>query len=786
MRRPPYRPRDHREPSPAVLHQSPIKHSTSMAHSLRPHRLDRPASTRSDKTSTSANTRSFASYRARSTSVIATLQSQRFNATISQHNPNHSRNHGKFFERLDEWQHWNTLGHERLRHDGPRPSGSRYDSCQHDARDSLSQRPPQGLWRHPAQAKQDLTHWVTLAQTLEAAKFHGIFFADVLGLYDVYGAAHRPDNSDPAPALASGSQIPILDISLLISALAYATKDLSFGITSSTTFENPYALARKYATLDHLTDGRVGWNIVLSGPQTTYLESAAKSYGFQKLVEHDERYAMADEFMEVFYKLVEGSWEDDAVEANRATGVYANPAKVHKINHVGKYFSCTGPSLVEPSSQRTPYLLQAGASKAGKDFAAKHAEAMFLPGMVPAKTRQIIDEVRALLRANGRGEHAIKFIAGIFICVDETDAQAQAKFDDLLQYADLEGTASLFGGWTGTDLATFSDDEDFAFTGPPAIQSMIAAWTSHTPAGEKWTKRRVLQELAISGAHPRAVGSATTVADLMQRWVEEAGVDGFNISYATTPGTFEDIIRFLKPELERRGVWQREYAGKSMRENYAQDGLGPKLTRPPPPNRRPPLPLPLAALQILNLLDERELQLLLAVPQEPLDERRERHRTPRVARDLHMAPAHGLPGPAAARRHLEPQRLERRGAVLRHDLPQHAPAIRRHEAAGRVHRDVAAVGGRAEGGGVADAAGPQALGDEGQVVFDFVEARQSGESLTMVSKSCSRVSAAARSRGVGSGVEDWCVKFDSNIPLAGSLCLFRFGWGLGWMVLDKD
>lgn len=244
-----------------------------------------------------------------------------------------------------------------------------------------------------------------------------------------------------------------------------------------------------------------------------------------------------------------------------------------------KYFKCQGTNLVDPSPQRTPFLLQAGASKAGKNFAAAHAEAMFLPGMIPEKTRDIVDSMKALLVENGRSEDSIRFIAGVFIVVAETDEQAQAKFEDLLQYADLEGTASLFGGWTGTDLSQFSDDEDFSFKGPPAIQSMISAWTATVPGtqGLKWTKRRVLQELAVSGAHPRAVGSAETVADILQKWVNEAHVDGFNISYATTPGTFDDLIKYLWPELRRRGVLQEQYAGKTMRENYLQDGKGPTV-----------------------------------------------------------------------------------------------------------------------------------------------------------------------------------------------------------------
>ncbi|CAK1367123.1 Dimethyl-sulfide monooxygenase [Cercospora beticola] len=424
-----------------------------------------------------------------------------------------------------------------------------------------------GLWRHPDQEPQTLEHWVELAKKLDAAKFHGIFFADVLGIYDVY-------QSSNGPALKAAAQVPHPDVSLLVSAMAYATKNLSFGITASTSYEHPYQLARRYATLDHATNGRVGWNIV-----TSYLESAAKSYGLDQMTQHDNRYDVASEYMEVVYKLLEGSWEDDAVEANKKTGVYANPDKVHPINHAGEHFRCRGPSLVHPSPQRTPFLLQAGASKAGKNFAATHAEAMFLPGMIPEKTRAIVDSVKELLIEKGRSADSIKFIAGIFIVVDETDAKAEAKFQDLLRYADLEGTAALFGGWSGTDLSQFSDDEDFSFKGPPGIQSMISAWTATVPGLEnvKWTKKHVLQHLAISGAHPRAIGSAKTVADIMEHWIEQAGVDGFNISYATTPHTFDDIIKYLWPELKKRGVLQESYAGSSMRENYLQDGKGARV-----------------------------------------------------------------------------------------------------------------------------------------------------------------------------------------------------------------
>ncbi|GMF76478.1 unnamed protein product [Aspergillus oryzae] len=222
---------------------------------------------------------------------------------------------------------------------------------------------------------------------------------------------------------------------------------------------------------------------------------------------------------------------------------------------------------------------------------------MFLPGLEPEKTKAVVDDMRydpihlspdTRLRKNrkhlaeiGRPTDSIKFIAGILVIVDETDEKAQAKYEEYLAQSDLEGVATLFGGWTNNDLSKFDDDEDFSFTAVGGIQSLISSWSKTVPNsnGLKWTKRRVLQELALGGAHPRAIGSPSTVADILQRWVDVADVDGFNFSYAVSPGTFEDMIEYLFPELRRRGVIWDDYEvkGGSARENYFQDGLGSRL-----------------------------------------------------------------------------------------------------------------------------------------------------------------------------------------------------------------
>jgi alkanesulfonate monooxygenase SsuD/methylene tetrahydromethanopterin reductase-like flavin-dependent oxidoreductase (luciferase family) len=204
---------------------------------------------------------------------------------------------------------------------------------------------------------------------------------------------------------------------------------------------------------------------------------------------------------------------------------------------------------------------------------------MFLAGMEPQAIRRSVEDIRAHAIRHGRDPTGIKLIAGILVIVDETDERAQAKWNDYLSYVDLEGAATLFGGWTGTDLSKFSDDEDFHFTGPGAIQSLIASWTATVPGtdGVKWTKKRVAQEIALGGPHARAIGSPKTVADILERWVDESGIDGFNLSYVTNPSDFEDIIKYLLPELRARGLFWDDYAASTARENFLDDGRVPRL-----------------------------------------------------------------------------------------------------------------------------------------------------------------------------------------------------------------
>jgi long-chain alkane monooxygenase len=401
-----------------------------------------------------------------------------------------------------------------------------------------------GLWRHPdsgAHRFQSLDYWTDLARRLEAGGFHGLFFADVPGQYDVYGGSADE-------AVRGGVQYPLLDPMLAVSAMAAATERIGFGVTASVTYELPYLLARKFATLDHFTGGRVAWNIV-----TSYQESAARNLGLAEQIPHDARYDRADEFMDVMYKLWEGSFEDGAVRADAAANVYVDPARVHAIGHQGKHFSIPGPALASPGPQRTPLLFQAGASARGQAFAVEHAEAIFFSGSNPAMVRRWVDGVRAQLAERGRAADAVKVFAMATVIVAETDEAAAAKLQDYRGYVDLEAALALFGGWTGVDLSGADPDSPLEYIRTEGNQSALAAFTKLDP-GRVWTVRELANFIAIGGRGPVIAGSPATVADELERWSTAADIDGFNLSSAVRPADLLEFARLVSPELRRRGL----------------------------------------------------------------------------------------------------------------------------------------------------------------------------------------------------------------------------------------
>ncbi|TLG03304.1 LLM class flavin-dependent oxidoreductase [Nocardia cyriacigeorgica] len=423
-----------------------------------------------------------------------------------------------------------------------------------------------GLWRHPEDQShryKDLSYWTKLAKLLERGRFDGIFIADVLGTYDVYGG-------DDTAALRQAAQIPLADPLLLVSAMAAVTEHLGFGITTGTGFEHPYPFARRLSTLDHLTKGRLGWNVV-----TGYLPSAARNFGADDQLDHDERYNQADEYLEVLYKLWEGSWEDDAVVRDRERGIYVDPAKVHHIGHQGKHFTVPGVHLSEPSPQRTPVIYQAGASPRGVRFAAENAEAIFIAGPSKRVLAQTVSRVRDALEAAGRDRYAARIYALATIVTDATDEAAQRKHEEYLSYASVEGGLVFMSGWMGIDLSSYDLDDPIGEVESNAIQSAVAAFQEFDDDGREWTVRDIGRWAGIGGMGPVFVGSGETVADRLQEWVDDTDLDGFNLAYAITPGSFEDIVRHVVPVLTERRVYATEYQPGTLRN--ALFGAGDRL-----------------------------------------------------------------------------------------------------------------------------------------------------------------------------------------------------------------
>ena len=419
----------------------------------------------------------------------------------------------------------------------------------------------QGLWTHPRDQSsryKELAYWTELARSLEAALFDGIFFADVLGVYDVYGG-----NADAA--LRGAVQVPVNDPMMLIPAMAAATRHLGFGVTANLIYEAPYGFARRMSTLDHLSGGRIGWNIV-----TGYLDSAARAVGLAQQPAHDDRYDLADEYMQLVYQLWQHSWDEDAVRADRAAGVYADPAKVRAVHHHGKQYRVDAMHLAEPSPQRTPVLYQAGSSPRGRRFAAQHAECVFLNGQSVAGVKAIVDDIRALAVAAGRQAEDIKFFLGATVVTGATEAEARDKFDDYRAHVSSEAALVHAAASLGVDLAKFDLDEPVNASASQAITSNVAA--INRSQGPQWTRRKLLEQMVLGSRQPPLVGSAAQVAEALIGWTEDAGVDGFNLSRTVAPECFVDFGRLVVPELQSRGAFKTAYREGTLRDKLFGQG----------------------------------------------------------------------------------------------------------------------------------------------------------------------------------------------------------------------
>ena len=409
-----------------------------------------------------------------------------------------------------------------------------------------------GAWRYPGawpDANFNFAHLRHLARRLEEAKFDAFFMADHLAVLDM-----------PVDALKRSHTVTSFEPFTLLSALAGATERIGLVATASTTFDEPYHIARRFASLDHLSGGRAGWNIV-----TTANPDAALNFGQDTQMEHDARYDRAREF----YDVVTGLWDsfaDDAFLRDAESGIYFDPARMHVLNHHGPHLNVRGPLNIARPVQGWPVIVQAGASEAGRQLAAETAEVVFGASPNLEAGTSFYRDVKGRMEALGRDPDHLKILPAAFLVVADSIEEAQEerrRLDSLVHYD--SGIASL-NGMLGHDVSGYDPD------GPlPEIPETNASRSARERMVELARREnltiRQLAQRAGSYAGLAFVGTPRSVADEMEQWLVERGSDGFNVMFSWLPGGLEAVVRKLVPELQRRGIFRRDYAGQTLREH---------------------------------------------------------------------------------------------------------------------------------------------------------------------------------------------------------------------------
>lgn len=427
------------------------------------------------------------------------------------------------------------------------------------------------LWCYPGNRVGDYNtraYWKDLARILERGLFDALFLADMTGAHDVYAGSLDA-------TLRRAVSIPMLDPMQLIPLMADVTENLGFGVTCTLTYEVPHLLARRMSSLDHLTNGRIGWNIV-----TGFLHSAGKASGDKALPDHDRRYDMAEEYMEIVYRLWEASWEDDAACRNLENGWFADPSKVHKVKFEGEYYNAETIHLCEPSVQRTPFLYQAGASGRGRAFAGKHAEAIFVGGPSQKVVADQVRKLRGECVANGRRPDDVKIYTLATTVVGDTEQEAQRKYDAYRRSVHHEAGLAHLSGLMGLDLSKYGLDDPLIHVETNAMRSVVESFTSADP-GRVWTIRELAERQSLGGRGPMFMGTPAQVADQMMEWVEATDIDGFNLAYIIAHETYADVADKVVPELQRRGVYPTRYEPGSLRQKLSP-ARSPRLVAPHP------------------------------------------------------------------------------------------------------------------------------------------------------------------------------------------------------------
>jgi len=423
-----------------------------------------------------------------------------------------------------------------------------------------------GSWRHPETDPGflDLEFYQNIAATLERGRFHLAFIDDRLAMPSRFGDSF-------AEAVENGIRVVKLDLVPIITAMGLATKHIGLGATYSTTYYSPFHVARLFASLDHFTKGRAAWNVV-----TSLNDSEAQNFGVEEHLEHDDRYDVADEFLQVTSELWD-SWEDGAVALDKQTGRFADADKVHRVDYSGKWFTVRGPLTVPRPPQGHPVVIQAGQSERGREFAARWGELLFVIYPTPEGCKAYRDDLKKRAKAAGRDPDSVQVAPAVYVVVAETEETAKIKLEQIEGLANLADSLTLLSEVFNYDFSQHPVDE-------PLSDEILASMTglrgfldrvielSGTPNPSvndfiMWSGRGTLREL------PLFTGTPVQVADQMESWFQAEACDGFVLAATHMPGAYEDFVDLVVPELQRRGLFREDYVDGTLRDN-----LG--LTRP--------------------------------------------------------------------------------------------------------------------------------------------------------------------------------------------------------------
>lgn len=409
-------------------------------------------------------------------------------------------------------------------------------------------------WRHPdaqADAGSNFRHYVDLARKAEAAKFDAIFLADAVGV-----------RSTHLPSLSRTARADHFEPLTLLAALAAVTERIGLIATVSTSFNEPFNVARKFASLDQISGGRSGWNLVTSSGG-----AEARNFNRESHFDHALRYERAAEFHDVVTGLWD-SWQDDSFVRDKQSGIYLDADKLHVLAHKGAHFQVHGPLNVNRSPQGRPVVVQAGASEAGKELAARTAEVIFVAHQTFDEARAFYADIKGRLARHGRTHDKVKIMPGIFPVVGRTEPEAQEKFEQLQSLVDPVVGLSLLSTVIGDiDLSAYPVDgpvPDLPETnGPKSRQQLLVDLARR----DGLTIRQLYLRIAGARGHQQVVGTPAQIADQLQQWFEEGAADGFNIMAPWFPGGLDDFIELVLPELRRRGLFRTEYQGRTLREH---------------------------------------------------------------------------------------------------------------------------------------------------------------------------------------------------------------------------